>query len=201
LFERSTRISGLEYSNYCTIHPLIGNMMTTACNFEKRSHIKCPQQISFLKFWERSRGEASLPHIKVLKVEDLSRIADKLMLCHVVREDESLRFLIKFHGKQFELAHGRNCVARYVDEAVAPSLREKARSMYHRVAMSREPMFSSTPIREGNGPIVNYERLLLPFAKTGPLVEYICCIITMITEENGFNFDIAIKGRPIHETT
>ena len=69
--------------------------------------------------------------------------------------------------------------------------------MYRQVAANGEPYFSATALREGDGPVVNYERLLLPFTKTGSLVEYICCIITMVTEANGFSFDIAIKGSPL----
>lgn len=166
-----------------------------------RHEIRCPQQISFLKFWERSRGENSVPSIAALDTESLKRIADKLMLCHVRHEGEALRFLIRFQGKQFEKAHGTNCVGRFVDETVPPALREKALAMYRRTALSREPAFSSTPLREGDGPIVYYERLLLPFTKIGLAVEYVCCLITMYTEENGFNFDIALKGRPIHTWT
>lgn len=162
-----------------------------------RNEIRCPQQISFLKFWQRSRGQNSLPSIAVLDTDNLKRVADKLMLCKVRHEAEALRFLIKFHGKQFELVHGRSCVGRFVDEIVAPALRDKALAMYRQAAMSREPAFSSTPLREGDGPIVHYERLLLPFTKTGLTVNYICCLITMCSEENGFNFDIALKGRPI----
>lgn len=162
-----------------------------------RNNIKCPQQIAFLKFWEHSRGQNPLPSIAALDNENLRRVADKLMLCRVHHEGEALRFLIKFHGKQFEKAYGRNCVGQFVDEAVAPALREKALAMFRQAVMSREPVFSSTPLREGDGPIVHYERLLLPFTKTGLTVEYICCLITMHSEENGFNFDIALKGLPI----
>jgi hypothetical protein len=141
-----------------------------------------------------------LPSINLLDTEYLARILDKLMLCQVIREDGDIRFLIKFHGQQFEKAHGRRCIGRLVEDAVAPSLREKALIMYRQVAASGKPYFSSTPMREGDGPIVNYERLLLPFTKSGSMVEYICCIITMVTEENGFNFDVAMKGRPIPVT-
>jgi PAS fold len=135
-----------------------------------------------------------MPSIDILDVDNLKRIAEKLMLCHVIKKDNDLRFLIKSNGKQFELAHGKRCVGRFVDETIAPSLREKAISMYRRVVATREPFFSSTPMREGDGPIVYYERLLLPFTKTGLAVEYICCVIKMISEENGVNFDIAVKG-------
>jgi hypothetical protein len=165
--------------------------------FKGRDQIRCPQQLYFLRFWERGCSRTSLPSIEILDLDSLRHVADKLMLCRVLREHGDLRFLIRYHGSQFEKAHGRKCVGRFVDEAVAPSLRKQALSMYHHVATSSEPLFCATALREGYGPIVNYERLLIPFTKSGPMVEYICCIITMVTEENGFDFNIAIKGRPV----
>ena len=168
--------------------------------FEGCSQIRCSQQISFLKLWERSRSETSLPCISILDAEFLAPIVDKLMLCQVIREGGDLRFLIKFHGQQFEKVHGHSCVGKYVDETAAPLLRKKALTKYRRVVESGKPNFSSTPIRAGDGPIVNYERLLLPFARSGTMIEYICCVVTMVTEANGFNFDVAIKGRPVYAT-
>lgn len=174
--------------------------MMTTISFNGRNSILCPQQNAFLNSWERIRDAACLPSIAGLEEATLRQVAEKLMLCQVQREGDDLRFLIKFHGRQFQKVHGRKVVGEFVDETVPPSLRQSALAAYRQVAITGEPNFSSTLLREDDGAIVNYERLLLPFTRTGSIVEYICCVVTMVTEANGFNFDIAFRGRPVHET-
>lgn len=42
-------------------------------------------------------------------------------------------------------------------------------------------------VRKDDGPIIRYERLLLPFTCAGQCVEGIVGIITLFSEENGFD--------------
>ena len=172
--------------------------MVTAASFNGHRKVRCPQQLSFLKFWERRRANTWMPALQVLADSDLRRVAKKLMLCEVVRDGDDLRFLIKLHGRQFERVQGEPLVGRFVDETPPPAFRADALSRYREVAMTGEPNFGSVLLREQDGPVVTYERLLLPFTTTGATVDYICCLVTMVSENNGFNVAIAIRGQ-VHD--
>ncbi len=91
--------------------------------------------------------------------------------------------------------HGAALVGRFVDETAPPAFRADALSRYREVAQTGQPNFGAMLLREGIGPLVSYERLLLPFTASGSTVDYICCIVTMVTQDNGFSLDIALKGQ------
>jgi hypothetical protein len=46
------------------------------------------------------------------------------------------------------------------------------------------PAFNSTSVQDEQGATVQYERLLLPFTRTGEQVDQIYSIVTLFTEDN-----------------
>lgn len=153
-------------------------------DFEGRNSIRCVQQIGMLKLWERLKGTADLPEVSAVQGADIERLRDKLMLLDVEWQDEEPRYLIRFHGSDFERMHNRNCIGLFLNNVMAPAVRERGLKTYRQVVDLRIPAFNSTPVRGEDGSTVNYERLLLPFTQSGPNVDHIYAVVTLFTEDN-----------------
>jgi hypothetical protein len=153
-------------------------------DFEGREAIRCVQQLGMLKLWERLKGTAALPQAAAVQEHDLERLREKLMLLDVEWHDGAPRYPIRYQGSDFDRMHNRNCVGLFLNEVMAPAVRERGLKTYRQVVECQTPAFNSTPVRGEDGAIVNYERLLLPFTRSGQGVEQIYCVITLFTEDN-----------------
>lgn len=159
--------------------------------------MRCVQQVSLLKLWERLRGSRELPQFSTLAAEDISRSVDKLSICEVVHSGSEPRFRIIKSGAQFERMYPERRVGQFLDETLSPAIRDQALEHYRRVVASLQPSFSFTAVRKNDGPIIRYERLLLPFACDGSDVERIVGVITLFSEENGFDASDVTSGQVI----
>jgi len=155
----------------------------------------CVQQVSLLRLWEQLRGDRILPKFSSLSADDVSRSIDKLSFCEVVRTDTGPRFRIIQNGAQFERMYSEKRVGRFLDESLSPPIRDQAIEYRKRVVETLEPSFSLSAVRKNNGPIIRYERLLLPFAGNGAQVEQIVGVITLFSEENGFDISDVTSGQ------
>jgi hypothetical protein len=149
--------------------------------------MRCVQQVSLLRLWERLRGENKIPEFGALVPEDISRSIDKLSFSEVVHTVEGPRFRIVRNGAQFERIYPVNRVGKFLDETLPPAIREQALHHYKLVVVSQQPSFSFSVLRKNAGPFIRYERLLLPFTCHGGDVERIVGVITLFSEENGFD--------------
>ena len=86
-------------------------------------------------------------------------------------------------------------VGKFLDEVLPEALRDQALQFHEQVVVSRRPSFSFSTLRKGDGPLIRYERLLLPFTRNGRDVERIIGAITLFTEENGFDSDDVLTGK------
>lgn len=164
-------------------------------DFEGRGSIRCVQQIGMLKSWERWKGDAELPHVAAVQGEQLERVRDKLMLLDVVWRGEYPSYLIRFQGTDFNRMHNRDCTGLFLDEVMAPAVRERGLQVYRMVVDGRIPAFTSTPVQNADGVTVHYERLLLPFTATGDGVDHIQCAITLFAEDNHSPFEVMREAR------
>lgn len=149
--------------------------------------MRCVQQVSLLRLWEQLRGKNKLPEFGALVADDISRSIDKLSFSEVVRTEEGPRFRIIQNGTQFERMYPVSRVGRFLDETLAPAVREQALHYHRLVVAGRQPSFSFSILRKDEGPLIRYERLLLPFTCNGDDVERIAGNITLFSEENGFD--------------
>lgn len=159
-------------------------------DFEGRSDIRCVQQLGMVKLWEHLKGRDELPHVSAVRGDDLERLRDKLLVMDVVWETGQPRYLIRFHGVNFERVNRRNCVGRFLDESMPPPVSARGLETYHGVVSGRRPSFSATAVSSPSGETLSYERLLLPFTVTGQDVEQIFTVITLFSEDNRSPFDI-----------
>jgi hypothetical protein len=161
--------------------------------------MRCVQQVSLLKLWEQLRGARELPQFNKLTAEDVSRSIDKLSFCEVVRSDSGPRFRIIQSGAQFERLYPERRVGMFLDESLSPAIRDHALQHYRQVVADRRPSFSFSLVRKDDGPIIRYERLLLPFACGGLCVERIIGVITLFSEENGFDLSDVTRGQIVDQ--
>lgn len=149
-----------------------------------------------LKVWQRLKGSADLPDASAVQGADLERLRDKLMLLDVEWRDGEPHYLIRFQGTDFNRMHNRNCVGLYLNDVMAPAVRERGLRTYRDVVERRIPAFNSTPVRDDDGAVVNYERLLLPFATAGEGIGQIYCIVTLFAEDNVSPFQTMQNAAP-----
>lgn len=157
--------------------------------------MRCVQQISLLKLWEQLRGKRELPQFEALLPDDISRSIDKLSFSEVVQAENGYRFRIIRNGAQFDRMYPEKRVGKFLDAVLPPAIREQALRLHEQVVVSRQPSFSFSVLRKADGPLIRYERLLLPFTSRGEHVERIIAAITLFTEENGFDANDVLTAK------
>lgn len=161
--------------------------------------MRCVQQISLLKLWEQLRCKRELPQFEALVPDDISRSIDKLSFTEVVQTLNGFRFRIIRNGAQFERIYPEIRAGKFLDEILPQALRGQALNQHERVVVSRQPSFSFSVLRKDDGPLIRYERLLLPFTCHGEDVERIIGAITLFTEENGFDANDVLTGKCVDQ--
>ncbi|MGA2943161.1 MAG: PAS domain-containing protein [Xanthobacteraceae bacterium] len=159
--------------------------------------MRCVQQISLLKLWEQLRGKRELPQFEALMPEEISRSMDKLSFSEVIQVEKGYRFRIIQNGAQFDRIYPERRVGKFLDEVLPQAFRDQALLLHKQVVVSRRPSFSFSLLRKADGPLIRYERLLLPFTCHGGDVERIVGAITLFSEENGFDSNDVLTGRLI----
>jgi hypothetical protein len=160
--------------------------------------MRCIEQIALLKLWERLRGKRELPQFEALVPDDVSRAIDKLSFSEVVQTEDGLRFRIIRNGAQFDRIYPQRRVGKFLDEVLPQAFKDQALLFHQEVVATRQPSFSFSMLRREHGPLVRYERLLLPFAFDGDeAVERIVGAITLFTEDNRFDAKDILTGRVV----
>jgi len=160
--------------------------------------MRCIEQIALLKLWERLRSKRELPQFEALVPDDVSRAIDKLSFSEVVRTEDGLRFCIIRNGAQFDRIYPQRRVGKFLDEVLPQAFKDQALLFHQKVVATRQPSFSFSMLRKDEGPLVRYERLLLPFTCDGGQdVERIIGAITLFTEDNGFDAKDILTGRVV----
>lgn len=157
--------------------------------------MRCVQQVSLLKLWERLRCKRELPQFEALAPDDVSRSIHKLSFSEVVQTENGYRFRIIRNGTQFDRLYSERRVGRFLDEVLPQAFRDQALLLHQQVVLDRQPSFSVSLLRKDDGPLIQYERLLLPFTCKGQDVERIVSAITLFTEANGFDAKDVLTGK------
>lgn len=144
--------------------------------------------------WERWKGAAELPDVSAVQGFDLERVRDKLMLLDVVWNGDEPQYLIRFHGIDFERMNNRNCIGRFLHEAIPAAVRNSGLPFYRQVVERHIPAFGVTLVGSATDSTLSYERLLLPFTRSGQDVGQIYCVLTLFAEDNSSPYEIVQKA-------
>ena len=127
--------------------------------------VRSASQRWLLGVWNRVRGTSTLPQWQGLQPE-FATASDDLSLTMVVPAQDSIRFRIDFHGPRIAELYGRTtCVGRFLDEILPAGYSEPALATFRQAVNTRLPVYTIADMRDADGRIVHYERLLLPFGR------------------------------------
>jgi hypothetical protein len=118
------------------------------------------------------------------------------MHCEVVPSGDRLRFRMRTIGSMLASAYGGSWPGRFLDEALAPNLREAAQQTYSKVVESGQPAYSILETRDPRGHQVHYERLVLPFREETDGVDRLITSVEMVSVEGAFEDRDLMVGKP-----
>jgi hypothetical protein len=166
------------------------------------SVVRSVKQRDLLNAWLRALGGRHGLPIRGDYQPD--RIADELvdmMEFDVSGEGEQARFLITHEGARLTATYGNEDVEpakrtnRWLDDAIGPERYAHVVSLYRVCVTHRRPAFSISMVQDTDGKDVSYERLLLPFGRSGN-VEQIVGSYKTISIEGAFKIDNLMGFRP-----
>ena len=138
-----------------------------------------------LNYWQRLRGSRAAPLWGALDVDELARMVDNMQFCDVVDDSGRMRFVVRFCGARIVQAYGE-CNDQYFDEKLPPLLRDQVLAIYRHTAQTGQPVFTVCRVPDRDGKPVDFERLLLPFARDGVNVDRILAMLEWVSVEGGF---------------
>src|SRR5258708_3989795 len=143
------------------------------------SVVRSVKQRDLLNAWLRALGERQ--GLPVLGDYRPDRIADEMadmMGFDVAGVGDSARFVITHEGSRLTTTYGNEHIDpdqrtnRYLDDAIGPDRYARVVPSYRACLARRRPTYSVSAVQDDDGKDVTYERLLLPFGRTG-IVEQI----------------------------
>jgi hypothetical protein len=150
--------------------------------------VRAVSQRWLLKFWKRHADADRVPRWQAVEAEDLSRLADNLSFLDVVGGDGTTRFQIRYHGATIgKVYDSTDCRGKYLDDVIPETQREKALKPYHQAVESGAPVYTIHDVVDRSGRAVAYERLLLPFASDGRIVDRILAAFEFICADGAFD--------------
>jgi hypothetical protein len=148
--------------------------------------IRSATQHWLLDYWNRLRGKAVLPAWPVLEPAEIAAMSDNLSFADVVEVDGATRFLVRSQGKELSEALGASGVGKFLDEILPLPYKQTALFTCHQVVATRLPIYTVADLRDRDGRIVHYERLLLPFSRDGVAVDRILASLEAVSPEGDF---------------
>jgi len=159
--------------------------------------VRSISQRVLLSYWNRLRGTGQLPVWQGFDSEELTAMAETLAFQDVIGSDGDARFLIRFHGRRISEAFGAPGHGKFLDEALPPRYRDAALSTYRQVLATGLPVYTVADMRDRDGRIVHYERLLLPFSQNGGVViDRILASLQTVSPEGAFDNSDIMTSKP-----
>ena len=149
--------------------------------------IRAINQRWLLKFWTQHLDGARVPRWQAVKPDSLASMADNLSFLDV-SGDTPPRFLIRFHGHMVAKVYGStDCRGRPLDEVVRPERIDSGLAPYVHAAQSGTPVYTIEDVSDAAGRVIQFERLLLPFAGDGKTVDRILAALEFVCDDGNFD--------------
>lgn len=147
-----------------------------------------------LGYWQRLRRKLAVPRWSALDPEEISRMVDSMQFCDVVEDSGRMRFVVRYCGARIVQAYGE-CNDAFLDEKLPPLLRDATLATYTQTVESRKPVYTICKVPDRDGKPVDFERLLLPFARNGETVDRVVAMLEWISVEGGFEGRKLLRGQ------
>jgi hypothetical protein len=138
-----------------------------------------------VNYWVRLRGNGKVPLWSALEVNDLSRMVENMQFCDVVANGDGIRFLVRFCGARIVQTYGE-CDDQFLDEKLPPLLRDATIAVYSKAVSAGEPVYTICRVPDNHSKPMDFERLLLPFARDGKTVDRVLTMLEWVSVEGGF---------------
>lgn len=150
--------------------------------------VRAINQRWLLKFWKRHLGAHSVPQWQAVEAENLSAISANLSFLDVSGSDGDTRFQIRYHGATIAQVYGAgDCRGKYLDGIIPAARHANGLAPYRHVVRDGRPVYTIHDVIDRNGRLVHYERLLLPFAADGQIVDRILASFEFICADGAFD--------------
>jgi hypothetical protein len=156
--------------------------------------VRAINQRWLLKFWKRNRGTGGLPSWKAAEAENLTRLADHLSFLDVSGDGEVRRFRIRQHGSAIAKVYGApDCSGRFLDEIIPLARHRTGLMPYYQVYLTGNPVYTICEVKDKDGRLILFERLILPFSTAGSAVDRIMSSFEFICEDGSYDTAALIK--------
>jgi hypothetical protein len=158
--------------------------------------VRAINQRWLLKFWNRNAGDGIAPPWAALEAENLTRIAENLSFLNVTGEGDVKRFQIRKHGAGIAKVYGApDCSGQFLDEVIPRERHPTGLFPYYRAYSTCQPVYTICDVKDKNGRIIHFERLILPFGDDGQACGRILTSVEFICEDGAFDNAALVKLR------
>lgn len=156
--------------------------------------VRAINQRWLLKFWKRNRGNDGIPPWQAVEAENLTRVSDNVSFLDVTGDGEIKRFQIRQHGSGIAKVYGApDCRGRFLDEVIPRERHPTGLMPYYRAYSTGQPVYTICDVRDKNGRLILFERLILPFCGNGETVERILSSFEFICEDGAYDSAALVK--------
>jgi hypothetical protein len=133
--------------------------------------IRHPELTKLFRYWDRKRGERSMPSRADILPEELPSLLGNLFMVDVVRDGAEARFRYRLVGTALTAIMDQELTGKFIDEM--PLLfRKFALPAYREILRAGRPTYKETNVFEGWW-VVRYKRLMLPLSSDGTTIDII----------------------------
>lgn len=155
--------------------------------------VRAINQRWLLKFWKRHLTADGIPQWQAVEIENLSRVAENVSFLEVAGEGDFKRFLIRQHGTGVAKVYGGDSRGQFLDEVIPRDRHPTGLMPYYRAYSTGKPVYTICDVRDKNGRLIMFERLILPFRGDGQTVERILSSFEFICEDGAYDSAALVK--------
>jgi hypothetical protein len=148
-----------------------------------------------LSYWNGLRGKDAVPAWPGFRLSELASMGDDLTFGDVIDDNGTPRLFVRFQGKNVAEAFGFSTIGRYLDEVLPVPYRQMSLATCHQVIVTKLPVYTVADMRDRQGRIVHFERLLLPFEHRGTEVGRILASMETVSPEGEFDSHDLMKPK------
>ncbi|MDO9411612.1 MAG: PAS domain-containing protein [Pseudolabrys sp.] len=149
--------------------------------------VRAINQRWLLKFWMRNVRQDAVPRWQTVEAENLASVKANLSFVDVI-PGEPARYRVRFHGDTIAKVYGSvDCRGKHLDEIIPPQRYGESQATYSEALRGRRPVYTIHDLIDGEGRLVHYERLLLPFGSDGATVDRILASFEFICADGAFD--------------
>jgi hypothetical protein len=132
-------------------------------------------------YWLTKRGSRIAPPRSAIRSEELALFLPNITLLEVVGEPP--RFHYRLHGTRLTEAYGENPIGKFLDEIDLGSGKTGIIRHYSKVVKECRPHVARVRYtKQGDGRLLDYERIGLPLSDDGKAVNMVICVFAFERE-------------------